>query len=120
MLTKIPTAIMVPAALKTPKMLKRHFYHKKEKAGVKWRNPSPNIFSITYSNQVVNIWLCITSKFCVINKNILVTLFKIHIAKPENVCYNIDTKEREVHSNEKINLKAFTKDKRSSESITEL
>ena len=47
----------------------------------------------------------ILHNFCEIHKNFLETLAKIHIAKPKNVCYNVDTKGREVQTNEKVSQK---------------
>ena len=94
-------------------MLNPAISHKNKKSGQRCENPSPNTYSITQAKRLVNSKIYIMTKFYAINKNYLVTLFNLHIANVKNVCYNIDTKEREVHSNEKVKNSLLRKQKRS-------
>lgn len=45
--------------------------------------------------------------FCDVHKKFLYSFYKIPIEIRKNLCYNVDTKEREEHSDEQVKYKAF-------------
>ena len=61
--------------------------------------PQKNVFCKPKWKQIVN--------FCDVHKKFLWSFDKITIANVREVCYNVDTKEREEHSDEQVKYKAF-------------